>query len=125
MQCYICRVASQRGNKSYIDSGRGHVRQVDIEITPDNGLYGASSNKENISVVTKEEKETINYKICSVCKAEISKGKSHQCSVAKASDNIGVIIEDLPQKHKNQIIHSLLQVNKLNIRVINALQNVT
>ena len=107
--CFICRVARQQGNKTFVEKGRGHMRCLGVVIDEDNGKYGASS-KEELPVKLKEEQEQNTMQICTWCKSEIGKGKEHQCKISHVPGNIEKIIETLPQKQKDQLIHSLLQV---------------
>ena len=99
--CYICLTGSNITRKPAYQK-----KTYDGNIEKGHGLFGCGENKlPNVNNLD-EHKQVIN--ICSKCKQEVGRGKTHKCSFSSTSFNIISQIEDLPRKQKDQIASELL-----------------
>lgn len=108
--CFICLTARYKGHVK-ADTGRGHVRNLDIQITPSTGLYGNSRNTSltNSNKKSDSKEASTSMKICTKCFQQIGKGIPHSCkSHSEASSNILNLINNLPEKQQEQVATSIL-----------------
>lgn len=104
--CYICLKARYKGHEK-IEKGVGHKRKLSDEIDESNGLFGNVSNKKYSKEIQHKESQSIT--ICKNCFTTLSKGKQHTCDKISARENVNKFIEQLPQKHQEQIISEWLK----------------
>ena len=84
------------------------MRSLFTEISGENGQFGAS----NVSSLPKKEEslqQRRSLDICGVRKIQVGKGLPHDCKVTKAPENIVKLVETLPEKQKEQLIHSMIK----------------
>lgn len=108
--CFVCITASYKGHPK-ISVGKGHKKQPIQIVKASNGLLGVKENSEATNSTRKHEKKSDNSSsatICKLCLQEIGRGIPHDCNPSSCHKNILKSIENLPQKQKDNIIHSLI-----------------
>lgn len=102
--CYICLTGRYVGHPK-IKKGRGHVRDIKININAKTGQYGASNIFELAKKVLPQTEKTC-IKLCIKCGKEIGKGLSHICS---HQTNVEEIIKVIPESMREQVPSTVIR----------------
>lgn len=120
--CYVCRTARKYGHKK-IETGKGHVRDIEIKIDKSNGLYASSDCSHNVSLQGKKTATNNKIAICKTCFSEIKQGKKHLCYQKRATyNNLMSLVDTAPESVQENIAQTVIK-RKANSTFSNCIQN--
>ena len=105
--CYICKTGRSRDN-SKVQKKVGLSKPSTV-ISKDNGLLAANKSESHKPKAIQDQVISNTVKICVYCKNTVGVGISHPCKPSSTVDNVIKIVDTLPPKQQNQVLHSKLK----------------